>query len=65
MSEKWTDWKGGKCPLQYGITVDVKDADGFIWEDVIIGQCSEVANIFWEWHKDNIPSNNIVAFRLK
>jgi hypothetical protein len=27
-AEGWIEWKGGKCPVHYGVLVDVKYRDG-------------------------------------
>lgn len=58
----WIEWNGGECPVGRGVLIDIRDADGFVWENVKALDDHNIPEM-WE-HRDAFPTNNIVAYRL-
>lgn len=38
---------GGPCPVPRGTKIDVRDADGYVWEDVAALENSAAEEIYW------------------
>ena len=62
-ADGWIEWKGGECPVERGVIVDIKDADGYEWIGVKALDCTECHHDFWV-HAQADSENNIIAYRL-
>lgn len=58
----WIKHDGMTVPVEPCTIVDAQDADGFVWEDVIVGEDGCVRDVFWLW---NTPRGEDVAPHLR
>ena len=62
MADGWIEWGGGDCPVEAGTPIDIRDEDGFVWNDVVaLGHTN--TETMWEG-RDFFSGNNISAYRL-
>lgn len=60
-TDGWIEWSGGECPVEEGTLIDVRDADGFIWERVEALDDTNTADM-WA-HRGGTWINHIAAYR--
>jgi len=58
----WIEWNGGECPVAAGTRIDIRDADGFVWDDVVALDDLNTSEM-WLGECEN-PNDRIEAYRL-